>query len=93
MGMLYQAGPQIGFLMAAKAKVEFEGNSDSEDIKEFFSTVDFGVNFGAGYQLEQGIFFDARYNLGLSNTDDSEFSDSDFAVKNAVFQISVGYKF
>ncbi|WP_408583014.1 outer membrane beta-barrel protein, partial [Myroides odoratimimus] len=54
-----------------------------------FKSFDFGVNFGAGYELPMGVFFDARYNVGLSkvNKEGSEAS------KNGVFQLSVGYKF
>ena len=62
------------------------------DIKDFSSSVDFGLNFGLGYKLDQGINFNVRYNLGLSNVYDDEDSD-DMTVNNSVFQISVGYFF
>ncbi len=83
-GLSLQAGPQLGILIIDEDK---EGES-LEDV----STIDFGLNFGAGYQLESGLFFDARYNLGLSNVNDGDNSD-DFDQKNRVIQISVGYKF
>ena len=84
-GFSLQAGPQIGILLSADIERE-----RSFDVKDETKTIDFGINFGAGYQLESGIFFDARYNLGLTTTDDTDF-DGD--VKNVVFQISLGYKF
>ena len=96
----FQVGPQIGFLLSAKNKASgtfFDGFEtvtvdEESDIKDRVNSVDFGLNFGFGYQLEQGVFFDARYSLGLSNINDFEGSD-DFEDSNSVFQISLGYKF
>lgn len=99
-GLSFQVGPQIGFLLSAKNKASgtfFDGFEtvtvdEESDIKDRVNSVDFGLNFGFGYQLEQGVFFDARYSLGLSNINDFEGSD-DFEDSNSVFQISLGYKF
>ncbi|CAM1354821.1 porin family protein [Tenacibaculum insulae] len=88
-GFSLEAGPQIGFLMSAKAKVEAAGQSAEEDVKDDLKSIDFGLNFGAGYKLDNGLNFSARYNLGLSNISE----DDDNEVKNGVFQISVGYSF
>ena len=51
------AGPQLSLLA---------GNGDNvndDQIKSF----DFGVAAGTTYRLESGLFFTARYNLGVSN--------------------------
>jgi hypothetical protein len=88
-GLSLEAGPQIGFLVAAEAEIEEGSVSLTDDVKDQFKTVDFGLNFGLGYKLDNGINFDARYNLGLSNIAD----DDDADLKNSVFQISVGYYF
>jgi len=78
-----EAGPQIGFLMSAKV--------EGEDVKDFIESVDFGLNFGAGYDFTEKLSAGLRYNLGLSNT----FKDAgeDFKAKNSVFSIALGYKF
>jgi len=89
-GFSIEAGPQVGFLLSAKLEYEADGDSESEDIKDELSSIDFGLNFGLGYKLDSGLNFGARYNLGLSNVDDS---DDDMDLKNGVFQISVGYFF
>ena len=86
-GFSLELGPQVGFLLSAKE--EFDGESD-EDIKDFIKGTDFGVNFGIGYQMETGLNFGARYNLGLSDIPEDSGGDS---IKNGVFQISVGYTF
>ena len=82
-GLSLEAGPQIGFLLAAK--------NEKTDVKDSFNTVDFGVNFGVGYKLENGLNFGVRYNLGL--TDINNVDNSSFKNKNGVFQVSVGYFF
>lgn len=98
-GLSLQAGPQIGFLVSAKLESEntlgTETEKIDEDIKKRFKSIDFGLNFGLGYQLDMGVFFDARYNLGLSDINDIKFEEGDkeFKIKNNVIQLSVGYKF
>ncbi|WP_109300839.1 porin family protein [Aquimarina sp. AU474] len=91
-GLSLQAGPQIGFLLSANAEGEDSGQSFDQDLKDELSSFDFGLNFGAGYQLDMGVFFDARYNLGISNVFDEDTAEGD-NVQNSVFQFSVGYKF
>ena len=82
-GLSIEAGPQIGFLLAAK--------NEKIDVKDSFNTFDFGVNFGLGYKLDNGLNFGARYNLGL--TDINNLDNSSSKDKNGVFQLSVGYFF
>lgn len=87
-----QAGPQIGFLLSAKDEFKSAGDSGENDIKENLNTIDFGAILGLGYQFEGGLIFGARYNLGLSNINDFEGSDS-FKNQNGVFQFSIGFRF
>jgi len=82
-GFNVQAGPQLGFLMTAKA--------GDEDIKDEMNTTDFGFNIGAGYDLEMGLGFDVRYNMGLSNI--SKEDADGFKMKNKGFQITASYAF
>lgn len=100
-------GPQLGFLLAAKYIDEEDGEKYEEDAKEFFKSTDFGLNFGAGYQLENGLGINARYNLGLANIFDysrtriaetkfgkvDEEIEDNFQLKNRVFSISLFYTF
>jgi len=107
-GLSLEVGPQIGFLLSAKDDYEeietFSNGEDtvvdsfsgSDDIKEFVKNTDFGLNFGLGYQLDNGLLFGARYNVGLSNiSDDNEDAEEEdeFRISNRVFQVSVGYRF
>ncbi len=63
-GFYAEAGPQLGFLMAAKNK---ETGSPSEDIKKFFKGSNLSFCAGMGYQFKMGLGVGARYNFGLSN--------------------------
>lgn len=93
-GFSVEAGPQVGFL--TKAQSEVEGtvanitSSSTQDNKDSFNSVDFGLNFGLAYDLPVGLFFNARYNLGLSDVVKDNNGD---AIKNNVIQLGVGYKF
>ena len=63
-GFRLEAGPQVGFLVSAKSKL----NGTSTDVKANFKSVDFGLGAGIGYiHPPSGFGVDARYNLGLSN--------------------------
>ena len=73
-----QAGPQVGFLV------------DAEDT-EGLNSVNFGLGFGAAYEIEGGLFFDARYNMGISDLTDSG-SDGVELTTNT-FQVGLGYRF
>lgn len=91
-----ELGPQIGFLTSAKEDfTETESGvtvSGNEDIKDIFESVDFGLNFGAGYDFTENLSVGLRYNLGLSNIAKTEAGD-DTKVQNTVFSVSLGYKF
>lgn len=82
-GLSLEAGPQIGFLLAAK--------NEKTNVKDSFNTFDFGVNFGLGYKLDNGLNFGVRYNLGL--TDINNLDNYSGKNKNGVLQLSVGYFF
>lgn len=73
-----QAGPNIGF------KVGGDDNADS-----ITKSLDFGLGFGAAYELPVGVFFDLRYNAGLANIYDGDGAK----VGTSSFQIGLGYRF
>ncbi|WMI67163.1 porin family protein [Mangrovimonas sp. YM274] len=98
-GFNVEAGPQLGILASGKYDYEYSGefggvavNESEEGDLEGISSIDFGFNIGAGYKMENGLNFGARYNLGLMNLNDEDYSD-EFLLNNGVFQLSVGYMF
>jgi hypothetical protein len=86
-GFIAETGPQIGFLMSAKAKAD----DDDVDVKDFFESTNLSWAVGLGYQLPGGIGINARYNLGLSNIAKTE--DDDFKYKANTIQIGLSYSF
>lgn len=80
-GFYAETGPQIGFLMSAKA--------EDEDIKDGMKGTNISWLIGLGYKLPSGFGFGARYNLGLSNIVDEDEAD----VKTGGFQIALFYSF
>lgn len=116
-GLNIQFGPQLGILLSSSTKLEVggekvdlkkvEGKDIKADFKKFFDGVDFGLAFGLGYTLKNGINLDARYILGVTGVQDSkeietvngeastEVKDraNSLSTRNGVFQISLGYFF
>lgn len=81
-GFSLQGGPQFGFNIGDDIEVDGEnvGSLDAESI-------DIGAGIGAQYKLPMGLFFQARYTIGL--TDIVE----DVNVKNSVLGIAAGWFF
>ncbi|RZJ34379.1 MAG: PorT family protein [Flavobacterium sp.] len=81
-GLSLQAGPELAFKVAAED--DFTDNATK--------SMDFGLGIGAGYELPMGLMFDLRYNLGLSNIADNDFTGG-ADIKNTGVQLGVGYRF
>lgn len=86
-----EAGPQIGFLLSAKAR--------GEDIHELYQSTDFGLNLGCGYNFTENISIGFRYTIGLTNVNDVPDEYQDYpdlygaSFKNSNFALSLAYKF
>lgn len=78
-GLNLQAGPEVAFKVAAENDL-FDAATKS---------VDFGLGIGGGYDLTNGLFFDIRYNLGLSNISENDTID----FKNTGLQAGLGFRF
>jgi len=85
-GFFAATGPQIGFLVSAKAK---EGG-ETTDVKSYYKSTDFSWAVAIGYKLPSiNAGIDVRYNFGLTNI--ADYSGAD--VKNSVFQVGLFYLF
>jgi hypothetical protein len=89
-----EAGPQVGFLTSAKTSAKLTQYSPivKEDVKEAFEFIDFGFVIGVGYNINQHLMADLRYNIGLSNIAKTESGD-DTKIRNSVLALSLAYKF
>lgn len=79
----------LPIVFEGEPKYKYENAVEVEDDIEDVKTMDFGLVFGAGINIGPATI-DARYNLGLTTTDDSE---DEFDVKNSVISIMLGYSF
>ena len=87
-GFRFEAGPQVGLLLTAKA----DNGTTKTDIKSDLKPVDVGLALGLGYiHVPSGFGVDARYNLGLSNINDDD--NSTVKANNRGFQLGVFYQF
>ncbi len=92
-GLSIEAGTHIAFLVSSKKDVKGTGlfgitSNKTMDIKKEVNSFDLGLNFGLGYELDMGVFFQGRYSFGIVDV----FDDKDDYQRNSVFQFSVGYK-
>ena len=83
-GLSFDVGPQFAFLMSDAIEALDSNVTVGELDNESF---DLGAAVGLGFKAPLGVFVQARYVIGFSETQ----TDSD--LKNNVFQLSVGYNF
>jgi len=76
-------GPQIGFVLSDNADNFQAPNSNILKTK----ALQVALNFGGGYRLDENIYLQARFSLGLTKTVE------DSSIKNGVFQIGAAYIF
>jgi len=82
-GLSFQVGPEFAFV------------AGGGEIKRYLKSMDIALGFGAGYELPSGLFFDARYNMGLTDLNDFPAGSGveDFKVTQNSFNIGLGYRF
>lgn len=99
-------GPQIAFNV--KKQLEAKGNGQTLDfnIDDFFdengidaktNTLDFALNFGVGYEFDNGLNLGGRYSFGLikvfEGSDVVDDNGNPQNIKNSVFTFGLGYAF
>jgi len=92
------AGPYVGFNISGKDKWDGslgEGGTSGDRKLEFsgdnkdMNLIDAGVNFLAGYKLNNGFLINAGYGLGLSNLNPGDGEKT----SNRVLSFGVGFQF
>ena len=82
-GFCLQLGPQISYLIDNSTKLK-----DTPEVTDWSQNrLDFSIAAGLGFEMANGIFFDARYALGLTKC------LKNFDSQNRSIQISIGYLF
>ena len=89
-GLFFEAGPQIGYLVAAKSSID-DGTVPTRSYsgRDNLRKVDFGYAAGLGYQLPNGPGIGLRYNGGFKNI----FNTYEGAgARNSAFQLYLSYR-
>ncbi len=89
-----QAGLQYGILTKAAidGAEDFDFGSGSEPVSDQFTSGDWSVVFGIGFDVSK-LMFEARYNLGISDLSATSITQTADGLKNGVFQLSAGFTF
>jgi hypothetical protein len=87
--LYFHAGPQVSYMISAVGESNFNGEIISENIKNDFKSIDFGIDFGAGLKFKNDLFLDLRYSEGLYNIS----KDKVIVIKNRAMVFSIGYYF
>lgn len=100
------AGPYVSFKTNNKVKFEMSGpNAGMTNpsgiaegeryveryLNDTLKSTDFGLFFGADYNVYKGLFVDARYSFGLTNMIKNPVDGE--KLKMNFFQLGIGYKF
>lgn len=88
--LFFEAGPQFGYLVAAKFEREGSTNfpASSNTSRNDYQKVDFGYAAGLGYQLPGGAGIGLRYNGGFKNF--TKFYNNE-GIRNSAFQLYLSY--
>lgn len=103
-GLSAELGPQLGYLVSAKTKYESKDISEENNVEDLYTSIDFSIGFGVSYRFTNGVFFNIRFNKGISNISKYEefgnYEDGDVylysnknKIRNNVLQLSTGYSF
>ena len=93
------AGPNLGFILSTKELDEAGGQSAETDLKDQSSSINFGIDFGAGAGFKVApmivVILDIRYALGLTSIQNDKGKQvSGFnSIKTSGFQIVAGVMF
>ncbi|TGE26205.1 porin family protein [Hymenobacter metallicola] len=92
-GLIFEAGPQLGYMVSRKGTLTAGGvtaeDSDFSGVNRF----DFGYIAGVGYEFDNGFGLGVRYNGGLLKVEKEVAGQEQSNAKNSVFQFQVGYLF
>ena len=86
-GINIQVGPQFGF--ASSGELKNTTQNLSTNYSNVIKSNDISAALGLGWDLPFGLSVDARYNLGLTNNNNTGLSGD---MKNQVIMVSAGYR-
>jgi len=102
-GLSLEFGPQFSYVLNSKVENEILSSGfvsppvnifTNTDLKDDIHKFDLGLALGTSYKLATtGLFIQARYVLGLTDVPKNKSFVNSTNFRNAIFQLSLGYKF
>jgi hypothetical protein len=91
-GVRIETGPQVGFLVHAKAKAS---SGEVYEMMNYLKHIDFSWDFGGSYLSALGLGIFARYDLGISNINKkvAVTGIQNDEMNNRVWQFGLFYQF
>lgn len=92
------AGPRLGFLISGRFEEEEidSGELKTYNAKALYSSTDFGLNIGAGYDFNEQLGVRLKYTIGLSDNNEDITEEAFYEVhqelKSSVLQLSLSYQ-
>ena len=85
-------GPQMGFNVYSKYT---DADEKATDFKRWTNAIDFGLGLGGTYDIDNHVFIQVRYTLGLSKVFKTSYDGAkwDDDRKNGNIQLAFGYNF
>ena len=93
------AGPYFAYGLGGVTKIKFDGEKEEIDYKtiggeidaseyfsveeEYFNSVDYGLNFGVGFNLSESATIRLGYSLGLNNLNVDIIDDTDDGIDDS----------
>ncbi|MBO3273372.1 porin family protein [Hymenobacter defluvii] len=92
-GLVFEAGPQVGYLFAHKTKFDDSAQPDITGRGQL-NKLQFGYIVGVGYQLASGPNVGIRYNRSITRLYDGDAAlPGGNNIYNSVFQFQLGFAF
>jgi hypothetical protein len=95
-GAFVQAGPQVGFAFGTDTEVCVEGRCaqlSDFGLKFNRNAFEFGLDFGAGYNINEQMTVDFRYYLGLTEFGEYEYGGAKMKASGNLYQMLVGFAY
>ncbi len=96
-GLFLAGGPAIAFNTKAEMREEIEEGDDhyayGEFADDYIKSIDFAAVLGLQYVFAERFLSDFRYDMGLTDINDSPDGDGPESIKTRTMTLSIGYIF
>jgi len=97
-GKLYVgAGPYLSVGLSGNVQFENTNNTSGQSLafgnSQDYKRLEGGINFTAGFELNNHLTFNTNYELGINNLATDDATDNVSVIRNRVFSVGLGFLF